>query len=860
MMQQFFDLKAKHPDALLLFRCGDFYETYGQDAVEASEILGITLTKRNNGKEGAANTEMAGFPHHALDTYLPKLIRAGRRVAICDQLEDPKQTKTLVKRGITELVTPGVALQDNVLSHKENNFLAAVHFGKASCGVAFLDFSTGEFLVSEGTVDSMDKIMSNFSPKEVLFEQGKRNVFQGAFGARWCTYEMDDWNFTEQTAYKRLLRHFGVKNMKGYGIDHLRSALIAAGVILQYLEQTKHTQLSHITTIAAIEEERYVRLDKFTVRSLELLSTMNEDGISLLHVVDRTITPMGGRRLRRWMIQPLKSVREIEQRQDVVDYFFRHPDFRQLVLEQLQSIGDLQRIISKVDVGRVSPRDVAQLRVALEALPPIREACLEADDATLQKMGEKMDLCEEIRDRIARELEPNPPLLVNKGNLIRRGVSEDLDKLRDIAYNGKEYLLHMQQREVERTGISSLKIGYNNVFGYYLEVRNAFKDKVPAEWVRKQTLVSAERYITQELKEYEEKIMGAEERILMLETQLFNSLVADLQRYTQQIQTNAHLIASLDCLLSFAITAYEHNYIRPVVDESLVLDIHQGRHPVIERQLPVGERYVPNDVYLDNEKQQIVIITGPNMAGKSALLRQTALITLMAQIGCFVPAESARIGLVDKIFTRVGASDNISMGESTFMVEMSEASNIINNLSPRSLVLFDELGRGTSTYHGISIAWSIVEYIHENPKAHARTLFATHYHELNEMENTYSRIKNYNVSVREQEGKVIFMRRLERGGSEHSFGIHVAKLAGMPSAIVKRADSVLHQLEASKNSEVGGSIQMSHGHEGAQLNFFQLDDPVLAQVRDEILHLDVNNLTPLEALNKLNDIKRIVKG
>lgn len=860
MMQQFFDLKAKHPDALLLFRCGDFYETYGQDAVEASEILGITLTKRNNGKEGAANTEMAGFPHHALDTYLPKLIRAGRRVAICDQLEDPKQTKTLVKRGITELVTPGVALQDNVLSHKENNFLAAVHFGKASCGVAFLDFSTGEFLVSEGTVDSMDKIMSNFSPKEVLFEQGKRNVFQGAFGARWCTYEMDDWNFTEQTAYKRLLRHFGVKNMKGYGIDHLRSALIAAGVILQYLEQTKHTQLSHITTIAAIEEERYVRLDKFTVRSLELLSTMNEDGISLLHVVDRTITPMGGRRLRRWMIQPLKSVREIEQRQDVVDYFFRHPDFRQLVLEQLQSIGDLQRIISKVDVGRVSPRDVAQLRVALEALPPIREACLEADDATLQKMGEKMDLCEEIRDRIARELEPNPPLLVNKGNLIRRGVSEELDKLRDIAYNGKEYLLHMQQREVERTGISSLKIGYNNVFGYYLEVRNAFKDKVPAEWVRKQTLVSAERYITQELKEYEEKIMGAEERILMLETQLFNSLVADLQRYTQQIQTNAHLIASLDCLLSFAITAYEHNYIRPVVDESLVLDIHQGRHPVIERQLPVGERYVPNDVYLDNEKQQIVIITGPNMAGKSALLRQTALITLMAQIGCFVPAESARIGLVDKIFTRVGASDNISMGESTFMVEMSEASNIINNLSPRSLVLFDELGRGTSTYDGISIAWSIVEYIHENPKAHARTLFATHYHELNEMENTYSRIKNYNVSVREQEGKVIFMRRLERGGSEHSFGIHVAKLAGMPSAIVKRADSVLHQLEASKNSEVGGSIQMSHGHEGAQLNFFQLDDPVLAQVRDEILHLDVNNLTPLEALNKLNDIKRIVKG
>lgn len=860
MMQQFFDLKAKHPDALLLFRCGDFYETYGQDAVEASEILGITLTKRNNGKEGAANTEMAGFPHHALDTYLPKLIRAGRRVAICDQLEDPKQTKTLVKRGITELVTPGVALQDNVLSHKENNFLAAVHFGKASCGVAFLDFSTGEFLVSEGTVDSMDKIMSNFSPKEVLFEQGKRNVFQGAFGARWCTYEMDDWNFTEQTAYKRLLRHFGVKNMKGYGIDHLRSALIAAGVILQYLEQTKHTQLSHITTISAIEEERYVRLDKFTVRSLELLSTMNEDGISLLHVVDRTITPMGGRRLRRWMIQPLKSVREIEQRQDVVDYFFRHPDFRQLVLEQLQSIGDLQRIISKVDVGRVSPRDVAQLRVALEALPPIREACLEADDATLQKMGEKMDLCEEIRDRIARELEPNPPLLVNKGNLIRRGVSEDLDKLRDIAYNGKEYLLHMQQREVERTGISSLKIGYNNVFGYYLEVRNAFKDKVPAEWVRKQTLVSAERYITQELKEYEEKIMGAEERILMLETQLFNSLVADLQRYTQQIQTNAHLIASLDCLLSFAITAYEHNYIRPVVDESLVLDIHQGRHPVIERQLPVGERYVPNDVYLDNEKQQIVIITGPNMAGKSALLRQTALITLMAQIGCFVPAESARIGLVDKIFTRVGASDNISMGESTFMVEMSEASNIINNLSPRSLVLFDELGRGTSTYDGISIAWSIVEYIHENPKAHARTLFATHYHELNEMENTYSRIKNYNVSVREQEGKVIFMRRLERGGSEHSFGIHVAKLAGMPSAIVKRADSVLHQLEASKNSEVGGSIQMSHGHEGAQLNFFQLDDPVLAQVRDEILHLDVNNLTPLEALNKLNDIKRIVKG
>ena len=858
MMKQFFDLKAKHPDAILLFRCGDFYETYCQDAVEASAILGITLTKRNNGGENP--TEMAGFPHHALDTYLPKLIRAGRRVAICDQLEDPKLTKKLVKRGITELVTPGVAMSDNVLNYKENNFLCAVHFGKATCGVSFLDISTGEFLCAEGTVEYIDKLIDNFGPKEALFERGRRPQFEGSFGTRHCTFELDDWVFTEQFATKKLTKHFEVRNLKGFGVEHLKSGIVASGAILQYLEITQHIQLRHITALRRIEEDRYVRLDKFTLRSLELLYSMNEDGKSLTDVIDHTITPMGARMLRRWITFPLNDVRLIEQRLDVVDYYFRVPEFRDFIEENLHPINDLERIISKVSVGRVSPRDVVQLRIALQAVEQIKTACQQSSNDTIRQIGEQLSPCTSIRDRIAREIQPDPPLMVNKGNVIANGVNQELDELRNIAYGGKNYLLQLQQNEAERTGISSLKIGYNNVFGYYLEVRNTFKDKVPQEWVRKQTLAQAERYITQELKEYEEKILGAEDKILALETRLFNELVVALADFTPQIQINANLVAQLDCLLSFAMAAREQHYIRPVVDDSFIIDIRQGRHPVIETQMPVGERYIPNDVYLDNETQQIIIITGPNMAGKSALLRQTALITLMAQIGCFVPAERARIGIVDKIFTRVGASDNISMGESTFMVEMSEASNILNNLSPRSLVIFDELGRGTSTYDGISIAWAIVEYIHENQRAKARTLFATHYHELNEMQSTYPRIKNFNVSVREIDGKVIFLRKLERGGSEHSFGIHVAKLAGMPASIVSRADQVLHQLEATKNNEVGGSIQILKKQDNVQMNFFQLDDPVLAQVRDEILGLDVNNLTPLEALNKLSDIKRIVKG
>ena len=861
MMKQFYDLKAKHPDAVLLFRCGDFYETYAEDAVVAAQILGITLTRRNNGKENMPSTEMAGFPYHALDTYLPKLVRAGKRVAICDQLEDPKLTKTLVKRGITELVTPGVALTDTVLSYKENNFLGAVHFGKTACGVAFLDISTGEFLTAEGTTDYIDKLLGSFAPKEVLYERGRKGMFEGAFGSRFVTFELDDWVFTENTARQKLLKHFEVKNLKGFGVDHLKNGIVAAGAILQYMEMTQHLQLGHITALRRIEEDRFVRLDKFTIRNLELLSSMNEDGISLLDIIDKTITPMGARMLHRWLLFPLKDVRQIQERQDVVDHFFRHPDMRELVTEQLHRMGDLERIISKVSVGRVSPRDVVQLRIALQALEPIKEACQQAEDATLRRIGEQLNLCATIRDRIAREVQPDPPLLVNKGNVIADGVNPELDDLRRIAYQGKDYLLQIQQREAEATGIQSLKIGYNNVFGYYLEVRNTYKEQVPPEWVRKQTLVQAERYITQELKEYEEKIMGAEDRILSLETQLFSELVMALAEYTPTIQVDASLIAQLDCLLSFAISAEENRYIRPVVDETDIIDIRQGRHPVIEKQLPVGERYVANDVYMDTEKQQIIIITGPNMAGKSALLRQTALITLMAQMGSFVPAESAHIGYVDKIFTRVGASDNISVGESTFMVEMSEASNILNNLSQRSLILFDELGRGTSTYDGISIAWAIVEYIHENPQGHPRTLFATHYHELNEMENHFPRIKNFNVSVRDVDGKIIFLRKLERGGSAHSFGIHVARLAGMPMSIVRRADAVLKQLEATKDHDsLGQGIAAGHeSTQGVQMSFFQLDDPILCQIRDEFLHLDINNLTPIEALNKLNDIKRLVK-
>ncbi|MGL5786850.1 MAG: DNA mismatch repair protein MutS [Bacteroidales bacterium] len=865
-MKQYYEMKAKHPDAILLFRVGDFYETFSQDAIDAAEILGITLTRRANGS--ASYVELAGFPHHALDTYLPKLVRAGKRVAICEQLEDPKQTKKLVKRGITELVTPGVSINDNILNHKENNFLAAVHFSKNGCGVAFLDISTGEFLTAEGSVDYIDKLLNNFSPKEILFERSRRKQFEESFGSRYFTFELEDWVFTTEAAKDRLLKHFETKNLKGFGVHHLENGVIASGAILHYLDITQHCQISHITSLSRIEEDRFVRLDKFTVRSLELIDTIAEGGKSLLSILDRTISPMGARLLKRWIVFPLKEIAPIEDRLNVVEDLFREPELRDLLEQQVALIGDLERIISKVAVGRVNPREVVQLKVALTAIEPIKQACMASDNMSLAKIGEQLNTCALIRDKISREIQPDPPALLNRGSVIASGVSEELDELRKIAYSGKDYLLQIQQREIEQTGITSLKISYNNVFGYYIEVRNTHKDKVPAEWIRKQTLVNAERYITQELKEYEGKILGAEEKILALETRLFNDLVCGLADYISAIQQNANLIARLDCLLSFAKVAIENKYIRPVIDDSLIIDIKDGRHPVIEKQLPLGESYITNDLYLDNDSCQVIMITGPNMAGKSALLRQTALITLMAQIGCYVPASSAKIGLVDKIFTRVGASDNISMGESTFMVEMNEAANILNNVSERSLILFDELGRGTSTYDGISIAWSIVEYIHEHPKARAKTLFATHYHELNEMEKTYERIKNYNVSVREVDNKVIFLRKLVRGGSEHSFGIHVAKMAGMPQSIVKRADDILVQLESdNRKSEIAETKKATKkktaksSSDGAyQMSFFQLDDPVLSQVRDEIKNIDINNLTPIEALNKLHEIKRIITG
>lgn len=874
MMRQFFSMKEKHPEALLLFRCGDFYETYCDDAVEAARILGITLTRRNNG--AASGAEMAGFPHHALDTYLPKLIRAGKRVAICDQLEDPKKKRAaikgkkglsemdkMVKRGITELVTPGVAMGDNVLNYKENNFLAAIHFGKGACGVSLLDISTGEFLTGEGNYDYVEKLLGNFQPKEVLYDRTRKQDFEQQFGTKFVTFELDDWVFTDQTARQKLLKHFKTKNLKGFGVDHLRNGIVAAGAIMQYLELTQHTHISHITSLRRIEEDRYVRLDRFTIRSLELLQPMQEEGTSLLDVIDHTVTPMGGRMIRRWTVFPLRDVRQINERLDGVEYFYRDTDFRETVDDEFHRIGDLERIISKAAVGRISPREVNQLRHALAATVPVKTACLESDNEAMRRVGERLNLCETLRKRIEQEIQPDPPLQINKGGVIAAGFSPELDDLRSIRDNGKEYLLQIQQREMEKTGISSLKIGFNNVFGYYLEVRNTFKDRVPAEWVRKQTLAQAERYITEELKEYEEKILGADEKIIALETSLFMQLVEDMREYIPQIQINANVIAHLDCLLSFAKVAEEQGYVRPVVDESDVLDISQGRHAVIETQLPVGERYVPNDVYLDTERQQIVMITGPNMSGKSALLRQTALIAIMAQMGCFVPAERARIGLVDKVFTRVGASDSLSTGESTFMVEMTEAANILNNVTPRSLVLFDELGRGTSTYDGISIAWAIVEYFHEHKRAQARTLFATHYHELNEMEKRFDRIKNYNVSVKEMDGKVIFLRKLERGGSEHSFGIHVAEIAGMPPSIVRRASTILKQLEAD-NAQVGSAgkpnVENVVATDGMQMSLFQLDDPVLSQIRDEILHLDIDHLTPMDALNKLNDIKRILNG
>ena len=894
-MRQFYSFKEANPDALLLFRCGDFYETYADDAVEAAKILGITLTRRSNGKNAnGAACEMAGFPYHALDTYLPKLIRAGKRVAICDQLEDPKLTKTLLKRGVTELVTPGVSMDDTVLNYKENNFLAAVHMTKTACGVSFLDISTGEFLVGEGTSDYVEKLLVSFQPKEVLHDRQMKREFEDRFGNRWCTFQLDDWMFTEQSSRQKLLKHFGTQSLKGFGVEHLTLGVVAAGVIMQYLEMTQHTNIGHITSLRRIEEDRYVRLDKFTIRSLELLGSMQEDGSSLLDVIDRTTTAMGARMLKRWTVFPLRDVATIGKRLDVVETFFRKPDFRQVIDEQLHRIGDIERIISKVAVGRVSPREVVQMKLALQALVPVKSACLSSDCEEIRSMGDRLNLCESLRDRIEREIQSDPPLLVAKGDVIASGYSEELDELRSISRGGRDYLLKIQEEEAARTGIQSLKVGYNNVFGYYLEVRNTYKDAVPQEWIRKQTLANAERYITQELKEYEEKIMGADEKILALESRLFNELVTDMAEFVPQIQINANIIARIDCLLSFAKAAEEHRYVRPVVADDALLEIQAGRHPVIETQLPVGEQYVPNDIKLDTEKQQIMIITGPNMAGKSALLRQTALITLMAQMGSFVPADSAHIGLVDKIFTRVGASDNISLGESTFMVEMTEASDILNNVTPRSLVLFDELGRGTSTYDGISIAWAIVEYLHQHSGAQARTLFATHYHELNEMEKHFERIKNYNVSVKEVNGKVIFLRKLMPGGSEHSFGIHVAEIAGMPKSIVNRANAILRQLEAdnagvgvdesgaeasaeapSENAAAttvtsvkrrkGGklstrNIASQSSVQGIQLSFFQLDDPVLCQIRDEIIGLDINNLTPVEALNKLNEIKKIVTG
>ena len=858
MMKQFRDIKAQYPDAMLLFRCGDFYETYCEDAVEASKILNITLTHRNNGG-GAAPTEMAGFPFHALDTYLPKLVRAGRRVAICDQLEDPKLTKKLVKRGVTELVTPGVSYSDTTLQQKENTWVAAVQFTRHSLGIAFLDISTGEFLAAEGASDYIDKLLTNFAPKEVLFLRGRKADFEAHFGNKYFTFELEDWMLNETSAVERLQKQWGVQNLKGFGLEKMPNAVIAAGGILHYLDMTQHLQTAHIQHLSRIEEERYVWLDRFTIRNLELTGAQREEGKTLFDVLDRTQSPMGARMLHRWMALPLKDVRPIRNRQMVVEHFFKYPDQRDTLRAEIAKMQDMERIVSKIATGRISPREMVQLAVALRAVETIKEVCLSAtDNAYLSLLGDQMETCAEMRGRIEREIQPNPPAVQGRPGIIARGVDSELDDLRDLHTNSKEYLLRLQQCEIEKTGIQSLKIGYNNVFGYYLEVRNTYKEQVPPEWIRKQTLANAERYITEELKEYENKILTAEEKIQVIENRLYNELMLALTDYVSKMQVDANIVAQLDCLLSFATVAAENKYICPDVNDGLVIDIRQGRHPVIEQQMPLGEAYIANDVLLDNNGQQIIIITGPNMAGKSALLRQTALIVLMAQMGSFVPADSAKIGVVDKVFTRVGASDNISMGESTFMVEMNEAASILNNLSERSLVLFDELGRGTSTYDGISIAWAIVEYIHEH-KGHAKTLFATHYHELNEMEKTFTRIRNYNVSVKEANGKIIFLRKLVRGGSEHSFGIHVAKLAGMPESIVQRANQILRDLERDAASVTPTAANISPA-QGTQLSFFQLDDPVLEQIRDEVKSMDINNLTPLEALNKLSDIKKLVGG
>lgn len=865
LMKQYIEMKGKHPDAILLFRVGDFYETFSDDAITASEILGITLTRRANG--AASSVELAGFPHHALDTYLPKLVRAGKRVAICEQLEDPKTVKNkLVKRGITELVTPGVSINDNILQHKENNFLAAVHSAaRGKVGVAFLDISTGEFLAAEGSMDYVDKLLANFAPKELLVERGKKRDLEGELTNRYLMFELDDWVFTPESAKDRLLKQFQTNSLKGFGVHNMPGAIVAAGAILHYLDITQHTQTSHIASLSRIEEQRYVRLDRFTVRNLELVDAMSDEGRSLLDVIDRTVTPMGARMLRRWMLFPLKDVAAINARLNVVEYFFRHPDSREELKSLLEQIGDLERLIGKVAVGRVTPRELVTLRSALAAIEPVKSICMESGESAIVAIGEQLAPCVAIRERIEQELEPDAPSALNRGPVIRNGVDAELDELRAIAYSGKDYLMKIQVRESEATGISSLKIGYNNVFGYYIEVTNTHRSKVPESWIRKQTLVNAERYITPELKEYEEKILGAQERIAIIETRLYNELVAAVAEYIHAIQLNANLLARLDCLTALTRVALENKYNRPVVDDSLEVSITEGRHPVIERQLPPGEPYITNSVRLANDSTQIMMITGPNMSGKSALLRQTALIVLLAQIGSFVPAESAHVGVVDKIFTRVGASDNISLGESTFMVEMNEAASILNNMSERSLILFDELGRGTSTYDGISIAWAIVEYIHEHGSMHPKTLFATHYHELNEMASTYKRIANYNVAVKEIEGKVVFLRKLVSGGCEHSFGIHVAKLAGMPRAIVDHASQVLKHLETINSQQSGGEsapklAAMGEGGSGVQLSFFQLDDPVLSQIRDEILSTDINNLTPMAALNKLNDIKTILTG
>ena len=858
LMKQYYNIKTKHPDAILLFRVGDFYETFGEDAIKASEILGITLTRRANGS--AQFVELAGFPYHALDTYLPRLVRAGQRVAICEQLEDPKLTKKIVKRGIIELITPGVSLNENVLNHKENNFLAAVHIDKKIAGVAFLDISTGEFLTSEGSIEYIDQMLSNFQPKEVLFEKNKKELFLEYFGPKYYNFKLDDWIFTQEAASDRLLKQFETSSLKGFGVQNLTYGIIAAGAILYYLDITQHEQLGHISSLSRIEENRYVWLDKFTIKNLELFHSPYEGAKTLIDVMDRTISPMGGRLLKRWISLPLKDIQPVNERLNIVQFLVENPDIKEEISVLVRQVGDLERLISKVAVGRINPREVVQLKRALRAVGPIREICNNSGCLPLLQLAEQLNPCKTIADRIDNELNTDPPVQISKGNAIAVGVSSELDELRRILYSGKDYLVDLQNRESERTGISSLKVSFNNVFGYYIEVRNTHKDKVPPEWIRKQTLVNAERYITEELKDYESKILGAEEKIIVLETKLFSDLVLAILEYIPPIQLNSSLLARIDCLQSFASVSTENNYVRPVLNDSRTLNIIDGRHPVIEKQLPAGESYVPNDLSLDTEDQQIIILTGPNMSGKSALLRQTALIVLMAQTGCFVPAKSAEIGMVDKIFTRVGASDNISLGESTFMVEMNETASILNNLSDRSLILLDEIGRGTSTYDGISIAWAMVEFLHES-RLRAKTLFATHYHELNEMENSFNRVKNYNVAIKELNNKIIFLRKLKRGGSEHSFGIHVARMAGMPRSVVSRADEILKELEHSHNKqELSKPIADIAGHrEGMQLSIFQLDDPVLKQIRDEILGIDIDNLTPMEALNKLYNIKKVLK-